>query len=250
MNETNQYRCVVIDDESHAMELLTDYIASVPQLQLVKTYQDPVTALMDSNDGEMYDFIFLDIDMPRLSGIELARSLRAHTTFLVFTTAHARYALDAFDVKADQFLLKPIAFNKFLSTVNDLLKGKESHYPAAAPPPGDDGFFIKSDQKNKLVKLRMGDIIAVEGLKNYVMLHTATQRHVAYLTMKEVEMALRPQSEFIRVHKSFIIAKKHIERIEGGNIILSNNLEVPIGDTYRQGFFQYVTGKVLISSRS
>jgi two-component system, LytTR family, response regulator len=250
MNATKQYQCMVVDDEDHAIELLSEYIQSVPALQLVKTYQDPVTALMESSSGEKYDFIFLDIDMPRLSGIELARSLRAHTTFLVFTTAHARYALDAFDVKADQFLLKPIAFPKFLSTVDGLLKSRESHYPAAAQPPGDDGFFIKSDQKNKLVKLQMGDIIAVEGLKNYVILHTPAQRHVAYLTMKEVEMALRPQNEFIRVHKSFIIAKKYIERIEGANIVLSNNLEVPIGDTYRQGFFQYVTGKVLISSRS
>ncbi|MBB6611766.1 response regulator transcription factor [Pontibacter sp. Tf4] len=248
MNETHQYRCVVIDDESHAVELLSDYIESVPQLQLAGTYQDPVRALMDFHGDIMYDFIFLDIDMPRISGIELAKTLRSHAAFLIFTTAHSKYALEAFDVQADHFLLKPISFNKFLAAVKCVFKRQSGSHPAI-PQQTDEGFFIKSDKKSRLIRVRTGEIIAVEGLKNYVIIHTASHKHITYLTMKEVEEALSPSNGFIRVHRSFIIAKKSVEQIEGSTITLVNNLEVPIGDTYRQQFLQYVTGNVLISGR-
>lgn len=247
MNPAIQYKCLVIDDERHAIELLTDYIDAVPQLQLVKIFQDPVAALMDSNSGEKYDFIFLDIDMPRLSGLELARSLRPNTTFLVFTTAHQKYAVDAFDVQADHYLLKPIGMNKFALTINQLLKGRET---AASPSDSPDStFFIKSDQKNKLFRICFDDIIAIEGLKNYVTIYTPTQKHIAYLTMKETENALCKSNNFIRVHKSFIVAKKQIELVNGRMIKLKNGLDIPIGDSFRESFQNYITKNTLVTNR-
>jgi two-component system, LytTR family, response regulator len=247
MNQTKTYRCVVIDDESHAIELLSDYIEAMPQLQLAKTFSDPIAALMDSNTGETYDFIFMDIDMPKLSGIELAKSLRSRTTFLIFTTAHPKYAVEAFDVRADHYLLKPIGMNKFAMTVDLLLKGRESSMAPTSSP--DDTFFIKSDQKNKMIRICPEDIIAIEGLKNYVLINTTSHKHIAYLTMKEMEEALQPTGGFIRVHKSFIVAKKFIERVEGRSIRLKNNLEAPIGETYRQDFQDYILKKALLSNR-
>ncbi|MBX0335324.1 response regulator [Pontibacter sp. HSC-14F20] len=145
---TQTYRCMVIDDESHAIELLSDYIQAIPRLQLTKTYQDPVAALMESQGEENYDFIFMDIDMPRLSGMELAKSLRSLTAFLVFTTAHSKYAVEAFEVRADHFLLKPIGMNKFAMTIDMLLKRREE--PARPPIRQDTSFFIKSDQKKQV----------------------------------------------------------------------------------------------------
>ncbi|PTX18260.1 LytTR family two component transcriptional regulator [Pontibacter mucosus] len=245
MSLQKTYRCMVIDDENHAIEVLSDYIADTPRLQLVKTFQDPVAALMD--EEEQYDFVFLDIDMPRLSGLDLARSLRDKTRFLVFTTAHQKYALEAFDVQADHFLLKPISLKKFALTVDLLLKNIERS--AASAPPAEQTFFIKSDQKHKLIKINLQELVCVEGLKNYVLLHTLGQRHIAYLTMKEVEDALYTFGGFMRVHKSYIVAKSHIERVESRSIWLRNNLEVPIGDTYRQGFQEYLSDKILVTGR-
>lgn len=249
MDSTRSYRCMVIDDESHALELLTDYIKAIPRLQLVKTFQNPIAALMETRQDDRYDFIFVDIDMPHLSGMELARSLRPFTNFLVFTTAHPKYAVEAFDIRADHYLLKPISMNKFAVTVDLLLKSKENSAITGPAPSPDHTFFIKSDQKNKLIKICPQDIIAIEGLKNYILINTLTQRHIAYLTMKEIEEALQRTGGFIRVHKSFIIAKKFIERVEGRTIKLPKNLEVPIGDTYKQDFFDYISGKAILSSR-
>lgn len=247
MNQIKNYRCIVIDDEQHAIELLSDYIEAMPRLQLVKSYSNPIAALMDTNAGETYDFIFMDIDMPQLSGIELAMSLRSRTTFLVFTTAHPKYAVEAFEVRADHYLLKPIGMNKFAMTIDLLLKGKEE---SAAPVfSTDQTFFIKSDQKNKMIKVCPDEIIAIEGLKNYVLINTTTQKHIAYLTMKEMEDALQPTGGFFRVHKSFIVAKKFIERVEGRTIRLKNNLEVPIGETYRRDFQNYISKKAILSNR-
>lgn len=247
MDSLKKYRCVIIDDESHAIELLTDYIAAIPQLQLVKAYEDPVSALMDGISGDQYDFIFLDIDMPRLSGLELARTLRPKSSFLVFTTAHPNYAVEAFDVRADHFLLKPFGLNKFVVAINQLLRSREdAPLPNTCP---DSTFFIKSDQRNKLIRICFDDIIAVESMKNYVILYTASQKHIAYLTMKEIEEALQPSERFLRVHRSFIVAKSHIAAVNGRNIQLTTQLDVPIGDSYKKSFFDYITHKSLVSYR-
>lgn len=202
---------------------------------------------MEASQAEPFDFIFLDIDMPRLSGMELARSLRSKTRFLVFTTAHTRYAVEAFDIRADHFLLKPIALNKFAMTVNQLLEHREASGPPPACP--DSTFFIKSDQKNKLIRICFEDILAIEGLKNYVLIYTPTQKHITYLTMKETEDALRETDRFLRVHRSFIVAKSQIRAVNGSTIQLSHNLEVPIGDFYKKTFYDYIADKSLVSSR-
>jgi two-component system, LytTR family, response regulator len=248
MSSTDQYKCLVVDDERHAIELLSDYIAAIPQLYLEQVFQDPVAALMACNKGERYDFIFLDIDMPHLSGIELAQSLRPVTKFLVFTTAHQKYALDAFGAQADQYLLKPISLSKFALTIDQLLKSREN---AVLPTTTavERTFFIKSDQKGKFLQLSFDDVIAVEGLKNYVLFYTPGTKHIAYLTMKEAEGALAQTSQFIRVHRSYIVAKKQIASINGRTIQLKNGLDVPIGESYWQPFSDFLSGSLLSSNR-
>jgi two-component system, LytTR family, response regulator len=247
MSSTDQYKCLVVDDERHAIELLSDYIAAIPQLYLEQVFQDPVAALMACNKGERYDFIFMDIDMPRLSGIELAQSLRPVTKFLVFTTAHQKYALDAFGAQADQYLLKPISLSKFALTIDQLLKSRESIVQSATAD--EQTFFIKSDQKGKFLQLSFGDVIAVEGLKNYVLFYTPGTKHIAYLTMKEAESALCQTDKFIRVHRSYIVAKKQIASINGRTIQLKNGLDVPIGESYWQPFNDFLSGSLLSSNR-
>jgi two-component system, LytTR family, response regulator len=245
-----KYQCLVIDDESHALELLTDYIQSVPSLQLVKTFQDPIAALMEIMPGNPYDFIFLDIDMPGLSGLELARSLRTKTRFLIFTTAHSKYTLEAFDVEADHYLLKPIALSKFATVVARLLQEAVKAKQPLIANQDDKAFFVKGEQKNKFIKIHPDNILAVEGLKNYVVLHTHSHKHVVYLTMKELEEALSASNGFRRVHKSFIVATSHVTQVEGNTITLTNNMQVPIGNSYRQAFYDYIASKAYISGRS
>lgn len=249
MDVLKRYRCLVIDDEEHAIELLSDFIRAIPQLQLIKSFQDPIAALMETAADEPYDFIFMDIDMPRLSGIELAQSLRDRTKLLVFTTAHPRYAVDAFEVRADHFLLKPIGLNKFAVVIRQLLEGI-SLLPQEEEDTADKAFFIKSEQKSKFIKVLPHDIIAIEGLKNYIIIFTKSEKHIAYLTMKEAENALNRSGRFIRVHKSFIVAKHYIEAVNGRMIRMHTGIEVPVGETYRQTFLDYVTSKAIVSSRS
>ena len=250
MDSGKKYRCLVVDDEPHAIEVLSDYIQATPSMQLVKAFQDPLAALLERDKEEQYDFIFLDIDMPGISGIELATALRRRTSFLVFTTAHPKYAIEAFDVAADHYLLKPISLAKFATVIERLLQGRDQELTTPAQATEDGAFFVKSEQKNKFIKIQAEEIMAVEGLKNYVILHTLSQRHVVYLTMKEMEEALAPTGNFIRVHKSYVVAKKYLSQVEGNTIRLTNNLEVPIGSTYRQVFFEYLSRKAFISGRS
>src|SRR5690606_23220908 len=144
-------------------------------------------ALSDINLNDNIDIIFMDIDMPRLSALELAKEIRNKTRLLVIISAHHKYALDAFDVQADQYLLKPISQKKFIISINKLLDIDNKVLTKDKKKDTDDSFFIKSEQNGKLIKLSSDSIICIEGLKNYVMIYSMGEKHIAYFTLKEVE---------------------------------------------------------------
>jgi two-component system LytT family response regulator len=241
-----ELNCVVIDDEKHAVELLADYIDSMPNLNLLKYFTDPLKALMEITVEDNIDIIFMDVDMPGITGLDLSVAIRYKTRFLIFTSAHAKYAIDAFGVRANEYLLKPISMSKFALMINQLLKAdmelkRESKH--------DDFFFIKTDQVQKYVRINLKDLVAIEGLNNYVKIHTVSGMHIAYLTMKELEVKLDGNSSFIRVQRSFIISMDYINKVEGAFITLNNKLEVPLGTTYKKDFFTFLDRKTLRSNR-
>ncbi|WP_443936692.1 LytR/AlgR family response regulator transcription factor [Pedobacter sp. MW01-1-1] len=243
-------KCVVIDDEQHAIEVLTDHIAEMPGLSLFKTFTSPIQALTEITVEDEIDLLFMDIDMPGINGIELAKNIREKSKYLIFTTAHPDYALQAFDVQSDQYLLKPISFAKFALGIDRILK-KESNSPRSGVREADipTALYIKGDHKYAFSNIAIDGILYIKALQNYIQIITHGETHTTYLTLKEIEKALENHA-FIRVNKSNIVAKSAIKKVDGNIIRLVNNEMIQIGEGYKETFFAYVQNSLLKSNRS
>ncbi|WP_345234070.1 LytTR family DNA-binding domain-containing protein [Olivibacter ginsenosidimutans] len=241
------YSCIIIDDEPDAVEILTDYIQQMPELKLTNSYVDPVVAMAEINQSSGVDFIFMDIDMPRISGIDLSKSIRDKCNRLVFTTAHTKYAFEAFEVEADAYLLKPFTFAKFALTVNKLIKVVIA---PTAKQAAQKHFYVKTtEERNRFVRVYIPDIIAVESVKNYIKIYTTTDEIVTYLTLKEIKEKLNETANFIQVHRSFIISTDHIEKIEGSLVKLPKEMLIPIGTFFKDAFFEYLNKHTIKTGR-
>jgi DNA-binding LytR/AlgR family response regulator len=243
-------KCVVIDDEQHAIEVLTDHIAEMPGLTIFKTFTSPVQALTEISTDDEIDLLFMDIDMPGINGLELAKNIREKAKYLIFTTAHPDYALQAFDVQSDQYLLKPISFAKFALGIDRILK-KEANNVKASYKEADQvaALYIKGDHKYAFSNIAIDEILYIKALQNYIQIITKSETHTTYLTLKEIEKALESHP-FIRVNKSNIVAKSAIKKVDGNIIRLVNNEMIQIGEGYKETFFAYVQNSLLKSNRN
>lgn len=233
------FKCIIIDDEPHFTELLEEYIAEIPQLELIKTFHDPLKALAEVGDDDQIDIVFLDIIMPRISGIELAPIFKKKSRFLVFITAHSQHAVKAFDLEADDFLFKPFKLARLQQTVNKII-GKNAILKL--PEKQAEEFYIKSlGTQSKYIKFLFSEIIAFESDKNYIKIYTRDRCYRFYMGIKEVEEKLADRTDFIRVHRSFIISTEHIEEIDSHTVTMKNSkVKVIIGDRYREAFLKYL----------
>ena len=218
--------CVIIDDEPLARKGLSEYISDVDFLHLAGDYDNPLKATEMISRGEA-QLLFLDIQMPKITGLDFMKTLQRPVP-VIFTTAFPQYALDGFDLNALDYLVKPISFDRFFKAA---LKAKEyyeirqKNYTDKTPTAeAEDYFFIKAD--NKLVKVSFNDILFIEALQNYVVVHTQEKKLITYLTFKSVEEYL-PSSQFIKVHKSFIVSATKIDSIEGNDIRIGQH-HIPI----------------------
>lgn len=231
-------RCLVLDDEQHAVDLLVSYIKRVPFLELAYSSTDPVEALAFLNTAEV-DLIFSDVEMPELSGLEFTKALRGKH-HVVFTTAYSKFAMEGFEHDVLDFLLKPIIFPRFLKTAQkamalisgqDKLKGEEER---------KDYLFVKTEQKGKLIKINFDEIDYVEGMRNYVGIYKNGELVQALMNMKDLE-SLLPAAQFVRVHNSYIIRISGIQMIEGNVVRLKNvHGAIPIGITYKNAFMDRI----------
>ena len=234
-------KCIVIDDDAEAIKDISEYISNIPNLDLVRSFTKPVEALRYIKDTEGLDLVFIDVDMPLISGIELSLLIRENTKKLVFTTSHAKYALDAFDVSADGFLLKPFNFAKFLRTVNKLFPPEKM-----AGTKDNDYLFIKSKEEYlKLIKVKYTDIVAIESMLNYVRIHTVKDKLITHITLKEFRETLKDRDEFVQLHRSFIISKNHIFSIDGNTLTMTTGAKFTIGESYRDILISFLSDKVL-----
>ena len=230
--------CILIDDEPLARAGLEEYIADIDFLNLLGTFANPLAATEILATGNV-QLLFLDIQMPRITGLEFFKTLK-NPPPVIFTTAYPQYALDGFEVNALDYLVKPISFDRFLKAA---LKAKEFYevrqVNRTENGTGDAGsyFFIKAD--NKLVKIFYEDILFIEALQNYVNIHTAGKKYMSYLTFRSVEEYL-PAGRFIKVHKSFIIAAARVDSIDGNEIHMGE-YRIPIS----RGLKDEVTEKLL-----
>jgi len=224
-------KCIAIDDENLALDLLEDNISKVPYLQLMARCKNPVMAL-DIINKEKIDLIFLDIQMPGINGLQLAESI-SPAPMIIFLTAYEKFALQGFNLDAVDYLLKPVSFERFLKATNKahkLFLGKENT-PVSLEPAGSEFIFVNSDYC--LVKILVADITYIEGLKDYVKIFTTTrpQPILTRLNLKGIQEKLNP-SQFLRVQKSFIVALNKIDYIRNSRIHIGKSL-IPISDMYR-----------------
>ena len=220
--------CIIIDDEPLARKGLVEYISDVDFLHLAGEFDNPLKATSTLSDQTIH-LIFLDIQMPKLSGIEFLKSL-SHPPLVIFTTAYPQYAIEGFDLNVLDYLLKPISFDRFLKAAMKAKDAVTSKQTIPASTSQEDYIFIKSD--NKLVKIFYNDILFVEALQNYVTIYTSDKKYITYLTFKSVEESL-PADQFIKVHKSYIVAAAKIESIEGNQIKIGSHY-IPISRSSKE----------------
>ena len=237
-------KCAIVDDEPLAVELLASYVKKIPFLELCGKYNNATDALHGINE-EPVDLLFLDIQMPELNGLELSKMLPENTR-IVFTTAFNQYAVDGFRVNALDYLLKPISYADFLEACNKAMQWfqlvQQNEQPATSPAEEEPrSIFVKSEYK--LLQIDLDDIRYIEGLKDYVKIYTEQSPRpiLSLMNMKAIEQML-PASRFIRVHRSFIVQKSKIREIERNRIVFGD-VYIPIGDSYKQAFQDFINAK-------
>ena len=226
MSNNKVIRCIVLDDEIHAVMLLADYVLRTNELELALKTTDPATAIAHINSGNA-DLIFLDIQMPELTGIEVMNIIRDTQTKVILTTAFSAYALSGFEYDVIDYLMKPITFERFLIAVN---KAKKRMNTSPTETVGPDHIFIKVE--HRLQKVLFSSIHYIEGLGDYISFYTSAGRILSLERMKHIEFIL-PQHLFLRIHKSYIINTSHIDFVERGRIVINKNY-LPIGNTYKE----------------
>lgn len=245
-------RCLVVDDEPLALHILEDYIAKVPFLELIKATTNPIEALTMVQEGNI-DLVFLDVQMPELTGIQFLK-IAGGKTKVILTTAYSQYALEGYELDVVDYLLKPIAFDRFFKAAQKAQGIIQPAVKAAAPVAEpiqqvqqqqqdfmNDFIFVKSEYK--IQKVYLHQILYIEGLKDYISIFTPTERIITLQNMKKMEETL-PEKHFMRVHKSYIVALNKIDSIERSRIFIGDKV-IPVGDTYRDQFFKVIDGKNL-----
>ncbi len=244
--------CIIIDDEQHAIDNLKRYIEILPELKVIAVFDDPVDAMRAFFDLEKVDLVFMDIDMPKISGIELARQLRAKTDKLVFTTAHTKYGFDAFGVNANDYLLKPFSLAKFITTIHKLFPGAPLEHSEINPPASnaEQFLFIKSREDSlKLIKVRFDEIVAVESSLNYINIHTEKKSMLTYMSLTEISKRLLGRGNFVQFQRSFIINQNFIENIEGNSIKMTTGLKMSVGEYYKKDFNKFISQYLIKAKR-
>ena len=241
------HSCIIVEDEPLARSLLENYIQKVPYLQLVQSFSNPLKALEFLRENTV-DLLFSDIQMPEITGITLLKILQKKP-LIILTTAYSEYAIEGYELDVLDYLLKPITFERFLKSVekvslriNSNQAGsndkKISENMSVSPVTDAVQPFIFVKDGTKLVKIKLSDIMYIEGLKDYVSIYTPSQKVVSLQTLKALELQL-PENQFIRIHNSYIVALEWIEAIQREKIQIGK-VFLPISDTYRKAFKDFI----------
>lgn len=242
-----ELKCIAIDDEPLALEIITAYIEKVPFLRLLKTFDNAIDSI-DFIKRNKVDLMFLDIEMEALSGIQLIHALKERPE-VIFTTAYDSYAVEGFELDAADFLLKPISFERFVKSVDKVYnklaaprsKTETSDKPSKSASAGNY-IFVKTE--NRLQKVAFSEILYIEGQGDYLKIVTPAAKIMTLQNFKKFEETLPPEN-FIRVHKSYLVAINKIESISRNRIKIGNTL-IPVSDSYKNAFFEAISRKGLL----
>ncbi|KAF2511925.1 LytR/AlgR family response regulator transcription factor [Flavobacterium foetidum] len=236
-------KCVIIDDEPLAVELLEDFVKKVDSLELINTFNNAIDAVSFINQNNV-DLIFLDIQMPHFSGIDFLNTIEKKP-LVIFTTAYSDYAVEGFNLGAVDYLVKPIPFHRFLKSV---VRAQQLVSPAVTPaqmgaetttaPEIDQDFmFVRAEYEN--VKLNFADILFIEGLKDYVKIYTTDNKFtLTLISLIKLENLLSSKG-FARIHRSYIINIKHVKSIQKNKVLISDK-RIPISESYKNAFFEKI----------
>ncbi len=229
-------KCLVVEDEPLARNLIVEYVKKVSYLELIDACSSPLSALEVLRNRQI-DLMFLDIQMPEITGITLLKTLQ-RKPMVILTTAYSEYALESYELDVVDYLLKPITFERFLKAVDRA--GQRASNAAAAPVPAEtaqpDFVFVKDG--TRMVKVKWDEILYIEGLKDYVTIHTKTQKVITLQRLKNLEVQL-PADKFFRVHHSYIIALRAIDAVHKSDVQIGNAL-IPISDSYKKAFRELI----------
>jgi DNA-binding LytR/AlgR family response regulator len=221
-------RCIIIDDEPLAMAMLKEYCVRIPYLHVIGSFTDAIEAAQILR-VERPDLLLLDIQMPDISGLQLARNT-GYSPQIIFTTAHSQFAVEGFDLDAADYLLKPYSFERFALAIEKVKKRLTPPIPVIEGP--SSSIIIKSGYQN--IEIRISDILYIEAMDNYTIVHTLAKRHIAHITLKGLEYQL-PSTQFIRVHRSFSINRTKIDSFTKASAQIAGN-SIPIGRSYTTSF--------------
>lgn len=235
--------CIIIDDEPLAREAIEMLINQTDGLDLIGSFNSPESAA-DFIEKNTVELIFLDIQMPGINGIEFARTIPKET-FVIFTTAYSEFATDSYEVDAIDYLIKPVKLERFKKAVEKARTYaklfKADYADNNIEQVADDFFFVKADRR--IFKVYFNNILFIQGLKDYVVMHSENQKVVTAMNIKTIYDQL-PKDMFVRVSKSYVINVKHIDSVDNNTVYIGTN-EIPIGSIYRDFFFnEFVTKKI------
>ena len=231
MTETRTIKCLIVDDEPPAREIISRYIQEVPMLQLAGECSNAVHA-MSFLQQHTIDLLFLDVQMPQLNGNELLKILK-HPPKVIFTTAHAEYALEGYDLDIVDYLLKPIKFERFLKAVHKATQLAPAHESDLPAPEAKSEAFVYFRAERKMVKVMLDEILYIESMKDYIKVVTQKGVIITKQSMTAVE-AMLPEHLFLRTHRSFIVSLPRI-RSYNSELIEIDQYEIPIGKLFRNG---------------
>jgi DNA-binding LytR/AlgR family response regulator len=236
-------KCVIIDDEPLAVELLEDFVRKVESLELVSTFNNAIDAVSFINQNNV-DLIFLDIQMPHFSGIDFLNTIEKKP-LVIFTTAYSDYAVEGFNLGAVDYLVKPIPFHRFLKSVVRAQQVVNPNTAAVqaisenttAPELEQDFMFVRAEYEN--VKMNFADILFIEGLKDYVKIYTTDNKFtLTLISLIKLENLLSSKG-FSRIHRSYIINIKHVKSIQKNKVLISDK-RIPISESYKNAFFERI----------
>lgn len=232
--------CIIIDDEPLAVELMADNVSKVPSLNLVATCNGPAEAISVLNEKKI-DLIFLDIEMPDITGVNFLKMLSVKP-MVIFTTAYDKYALEGFELDVVDYLLKPVSFERFLKAVNKALELFNLNKNLDSVPKVDTTKHIFVKSEHKIVKIDLSSIMYIESMKDYVKIFCGAKPIFSLMSLKQIE-ALLPPNEFIRIHRSFIVSLAHINFIGKSKVVIGTE-SLPISALYRDEFFKHLGGNI------
>lgn len=233
-------KCIIVDDEPLAIEILESYVARMENLELAGTFRNAISAFTFLQQNQV-DLIFLDIQMPKLSGIDFLKSLK-HPPQVIFTTAFRDYAIEGFELEVADYLLKPIPFERFLKAVAKVLPARDKEFEAktSTVPAADSFIYFKVDKK--MVKTRMSDVLYIESIKDYVKVKTIDKEIITQQKISYLEESL-PKNQFLRVHRSFIVNVDRIDAYSATDVDLGKH-QVPIGRNYKNDVMRILSKQV------